>query len=94
MYPFGSSHLTRRSCILLQIACCSCLTLLGSCAGLRGRGLELTLVLDGGDVDYGEVNGEYGVRKVKIFWWRNLADINSQADDDGDRDNENWRKVL
>ena len=61
------SHLTRRSCILLQIACCRCLTLLGRCAGLGGRGLELTLVLDGGDVDYGEVDGEYGVRKVKIF---------------------------
>ena len=65
--PSSSSHLTRRSCILLQIACCSCLTLLGRCAGLRGRGLELALVLDGGDVDYGEVDGEYGVRKVKIF---------------------------
>ena len=66
MYPSGSSHLTRRPCILLQIACCSCLTLLGSCAGLGGRGLELALVLDGGDVDYGEVDGEYGVKKVNM----------------------------
>ena len=54
------SHLTRRSCILLQIACCSCLTLLGRCNGLRGRRLELAFVLDSGHVDYGEIGGDYG----------------------------------
>ena len=71
------SHLTRRSCILLQIACCSCLTLLGRCNGLRGRRLELAFVLDSGHVDYGEIGGDYGENKVRKFLWRNLADIDS-----------------